>query len=62
MPSLRKSTAGDSLVQDGSGKDAVNVEDAEIASVLYSIEQQLKIMNLHLAMLTDTHYTKRDVE
>ena len=62
MPQLRKGIGGDSLLQTGGSNDAVHVSAPEVVDVLCSIDKQLKIMNLHLEILSDNNFATRDVE
>ena len=44
------------------GKRSILSKDDEERDILYSLLKELKVMNLHLSILTDTQITKQDTE
>jgi hypothetical protein len=50
------------ITAQGPESDELKVSDNESRDYLHSIIKELKILNLHMSMLTDQHIGRHDVE
>lgn len=57
-----KTKADQNLISTSGGQQVIFVQDDETRNLLNSVLKELKIMNLHLTLMTDCHLKNEDVE